>query len=137
MTRSNPHLMKVLLNKSKTDRQTDSALTRLATVVTTSTWCKLDACVAGNQVSHNPSPFKEKRLRGTRLPCYKGKPKHNCRLQNRSAEETGDIQSIVDYHPTREVLHHHHKFPPPLRTIPFVNLQVPIQTRRGKNTMPP
>ena len=66
-----------------------------ANVVTTSAWCSLDACVAGNEESHTLHPFKAKRVCGFKLPQCKGKLNHNCRFPNRVAEDTLDTLSNV------------------------------------------
>jgi hypothetical protein len=66
-----------------------------AIVVTTSAWCSLDACVAGNEESHTLHPFKAKRVCGFKLPQCKGKLNHNCRSPDRVAEDTYDTPSSV------------------------------------------
>ena len=138
---------------------------RAAIVVTTSTWCSLDACVAGNEESHTLHPFKAKRVCGSELPscigvASHGTLNHNCRFHNRSAEDTRDILSSVSntLHVNYIIiiifilLHLHSKVPTrhlnqngllhfritpavPRTTPPFVNLPVPW--RRGMKHKPP
>ena len=73
----------------------EEPLGRAANVVTTSAWCSLDACVAGNEESHTLHPFKAKRVCDSPLPQCKGKLNHNCRFSNRVAEDTYDTLSNV------------------------------------------
>ena len=125
-----------------------------AFVVTTSTWCSLDACVAGNEESHTLHPFKAKRVCGFKLPQCKGKPNHNCRRQNRVAEDTCGTQPSVTcfiayLHVQYFIIITLHEFHPhPLNGLllcitpayprtdpPFVNMLVP--RRIGKKDKPP
>ena len=87
------------------------ALKWAKTVVTTSSWFSLDTCVAGNEVSHNLAPFKAKRLRGTTLPCYNGKPKHSFRPPCRIAADTQDTPSSVWETTSRELRYSVHTKP--------------------------
>ena len=130
-----------------------------ANVVTTSAWCSLDACVAGNEESHTLNPFKAKRVCGFKLPQCKGKLNHNCRRDalRRVAEDTYDTLSSVIYlhvqyfiiitilaiqfHPQSSSSHHLNGLllcitPAHPRTDPpFVNMLVP--RRIGKKGKPP
>ena len=140
-----------------------AALRGAANVVTTSTWCSLDACEAGNEESHTLNPFKEKRVCDSELSTctvLTGTLNHNFRPYNRSAEDTQDTLSSVSL--TLHVnyiiiislllLHPHLKVlltpfisnglllscitPAAPRTTPtFVNLPVP--RRRGEKHKPP
>ena len=134
-----------------------------ANVVTTSTWCSLDACEAGNEESHTLNPFKEKRVCDSELSTCNvltGTLNHNFRPYNRSAEDTQDTLSSVSLtlHAnyiiiiSQILLHPHLKVlltpfisnglllscitPAAPRTTPtFVNLPVP--RRRGEKHKPP
>ncbi len=132
-----------------------------ANVVTTSAWCSLDACVAGNEESHTPNPFKAKRVCGFKLPQCKGKLNHNCRRDalRRVAEDTYDTLSnvvllylhvqyfiiitilAIQFHPQSSSRHHLNGLllcitPAHPRTDPpFVNMLVP--RRIGKKDKPP
>ena len=149
--------------KSKMANGKMAALRGAANVVTTSTWCSLDACEAGNEESHTLNPFKEKRVCDSELSTctvLTGTLNHNFRPYNRSAEDTQDTLSSVSL--TLHVnyiiiislllLHPHLKVlltpfisnglllscitPAAPRTTPtFVNLPVP--RRRGEKHKPP
>ena len=118
-----------------------------ATVVTTSSWCSLDTYGLGNQVSHNFSAFKRKKMCDTRAPLPRRHPKHNYRPHGRRAEVTGRFTPTVSRHllaeTTRAVIYHfkipsyHHS--PRLSQYhpPFVNLQVQYQCRGKTRTVPP
>ena len=130
------------------------ALRWAANVVTTSAWCSLDTCVAGNEESHTLHPFKAKRVCDFKLPQCKGKPNHICRRQNRVAEDTyGTPPSVKCFTAYLHVQYFiiitlHTCHPHPLNGLllcitpayprtdpPFVNMLVP--RRIGKKDKPP
>ena len=138
------------------------ALRWAANVVTTSAWCSLDTCVAGNEESHTLHPFKAKRVCDLELPSCKGTLNHNFRPHRRSAKETQStlpsvslttlhvhyiiiftIILLLRFHTKASPIHSnpngllHYRITPavPRTTPPFVNLPVPW--RRGKKYKPP
>ncbi len=142
------------------------AVERAAIVVTTSTWCSLDACVAGNEESHTLHPFKAKRVCGSESPSSNGIASlgtlnYNFRPHSWSAEDTLDIQSSVSFIPLHVnyiiiivlfLLHLHLKdlplrlnsngllhpriTPAVPRTTPPFVI-LPVPWRRGKKQKPP
>ncbi len=142
------------------------ALRGAAIVVTTSTWCSLDACVAGNEESHTLHPFKAKRVCGSELPSSNGVASlgtlnYNFRPHSWIAEDTLDIQSSVSFIPLHVnyiiiiilfLLHlHSNVLPLHLNSNGLLHLRItpavprttppfvilPVPRRRGKKHKPP
>jgi hypothetical protein len=117
-----------------------------ASVVTTSTWCSLDAYGLGNRGSHNFHAFKRKKSCDTRKPFPGQLSKRNYRPRGRRAEDTRRFTPSVFRtrlaETPRVVIHrlHQHKctsYSPPQYHPPFVNLQVQYQCRGKTRTIPP
>ena len=84
------------------------------TVVTTSSWCSLDACCVGNRESHNPSAYKRKGLCDSRKLASRHSL-HNFRPHGRSAEEARRLTPSVSWtrrlaETSRAILYHFNLF---------------------------